>query len=383
MLSLLEKDQEKKKQYLEKARSEVIAWDSFLSEMKDERMGKALFKEDLLSKIFGALIHEAQDKASDRQIALQLYKDAKTIFFRNYNLYPSYNEVYMEFRNNFSLLPNMNQEEIEGKYVLKTAHSKAIEEFLNYKIQVLSRNTKDSISGNISFMVMDGLIAAKEARKFEIPMAWGAHQSMAFSMGMGSYITYELPMISEIEKLSPSWLEAIGPDGSVLYKAPLNVIAPLSELAEQAINEHAASIAAKTAARVASKHIAAIVSSAVTYETARSRNDGLMMLLASAGHAAAVASINQSERADTRFWSTLPSSIRLGHFSIPKGTYRFRAIFLSEVEGHYRMMELGQHEVSNEIQNLVLNNQATHNTVQEVAIKRTEVNREISSQKEN
>jgi hypothetical protein len=74
-----------------------------------------------------------------------------------------------------------------------------------------------------------------------------------------------------------------------------------------------------------------------------------MMLLASAGHASAVASINASEKADVRFWSTLPSSIRMGNITLPKGQYQFRAIFGDQ------SIDLGTHEVSPESTSFVMN----------------------------
>jgi hypothetical protein len=176
------------------------------------------------------------------------------------------------------------------------------------------------------------------------------HASSAVAMGMGSKISFELPMIGTVEKPKLARLQAIDSTGKVVKESPLSVISPISELAAQAINEHSASIAARTAARVAAKHIAALAASAATYEAARhQKNGGLVMLAATLGHAAAVAAINKSERADVRFWSILPSSIRMGNLSLPKGKYRFRAVFEDQV------IELGLHEVTERSMRFVMN----------------------------
>ncbi|MFL5783816.1 MAG: hypothetical protein ACJ76H_04340, partial [Bacteriovoracaceae bacterium] len=77
LVAMAEPELMKRRELLSLARAEVVGWDSFLTEIKNERMGKALFKDDLLAKTFGALIHESQGNHQDDQIALQLYKDAQ------------------------------------------------------------------------------------------------------------------------------------------------------------------------------------------------------------------------------------------------------------------------------------------------------------------
>lgn len=356
MSSLKQTDPALRKQLLESARAEIVAWDSFLTEIKNERLGKALFKEDLLAKVFGGLIHEAQGSQNDNQIALQLYKDAQFVLFKNYNLYPTYNESYENFRQNFSLFPKMSQKEVAGKYVLATQHNKALSDFLNYKIKYLSNKSKQKkTDGSISFLVQEGLIAEKVPQKYEFPMYWGAHASMAITMGMSGRISFELPSIQGIQKSEVARLQALSKEGVVLHEAPLSIVSPVSELAQQAINEHSGSIAGKTAARVATKHLTALVASVATYESGRRNNNSMIMLLATAGHAASVAAINQSEKADVRFWSTLPASIRMGHITLPAGAYKFRAVFGEPTATEYRVIELGEHQVAPKEEKFVLN----------------------------
>lgn len=375
MISSQENDPSKRRESLESARAHIVAWDSFLTEMKNDRAGKALFKEDLLAKTFGALVHESQGNSKDDQIALQLYKDASDVFFRNYNLFPSFNSAYNEFRNHFSEFPNLEAQKVEKLYVLRTDHTLAFEDFLKMKILKLAKKirpqefqqlvgkykiSKDMLKSfsepSISFLMQDGLIVEKTPQRYDIPMAWGAHSAMAFSMGMGGSISFELPAIRGVPKLEVSRLEAVDIHGKVISRAPLSIIAPLCELAEQAINEHSAAIATKTASRVIGKHLAALAASAAAYESGRRSNNSMTMTLATLGHAAAVVSINESEKADVRYWSTLPSNIRMGTLILPKGEYKFRAVFGAEGATDYRTIELGTHKVSDQELKFVMNN---------------------------
>ncbi|MGZ3806829.1 MAG: hypothetical protein ACXVCE_01985, partial [Bacteriovorax sp.] len=59
--AILNYQKTKKRDDLFRARAEVLAWDSFLSSIKEDRLGKSVYKNDLLLKIYGAKIHEMVD----------------------------------------------------------------------------------------------------------------------------------------------------------------------------------------------------------------------------------------------------------------------------------------------------------------------------------
>lgn len=342
MQGIKEVDPTKRKTHLLRARAEIVDWDSFLTEMKHDRMGKTVFKEDLLAKVFGGLVHESQGTHNDNQIALQLYKDAKTLFFRNYNLYPSFNASFESFRKNFDVLHTLKTQEIEKNYVQITPHSQDFTAFLDHKIKELETRMKKGKKTNestISFLVQDGLIAEKAPNVHEIPIAYGMHHGAAMSFGLGQHVTFELPTVVGVEKLEVAKIQAVNEQGLLVKEVHLPVVAPLGELAKQAIDEHSTAIAAKTATRVVAKHIAALVASSAAMQSARRNNNSMGTLLAMAGHAAAVAAINHSEKADVRYWSTLPSSIRMGQMSLPAGTYKFQAVYDSGTS--VRVVDLG------------------------------------------
>lgn len=361
---------------LVKARSEILAWDTFLTDMKNERAGKAIFKEDLLAKTFGAVVHEAQGNNKDDQVALQLYKDAITVFFKFYNMFPSYNTFYANFRKDYELLPKMSKADIEKNYVLETEHTKSFREFLTLKILQLTQKIRPSDfkaqvaqlkpseailkmlknkGGNITFLIQDGLIVEKIPKKYEFPLPMGGAAGLAYAFNANK-ISFELPTVETPPSLEVARLQALDKTGAVVAESPLSVVSPVGELAEQAINEHSTSIAVKTGTRVAAKHIAAIAASQAAYNAARSRNDSMAMLVVTAAHAMTIAGINESEKADTRFWSTLPSNIRLGHLPLPEGTYHFRAVYSKEGLADYRIVDLGDQTVTKSSLKFVMEN---------------------------
>lgn len=360
-----------------KARSEILAWDTFLTEMKNDRAGKALFKEDLLAKTFGAVVHEAQGNNKDDQVALQLYKDANTVFFKFYNMFPSYNAHYEQFRKDYENFPKLSKAEIEKTYVLETEHTKSFKEFLTLKILQLTRkirpsdykaqlallkpseavlNMLKSKGGNITFLIQDGLIVEKVAKKYEFPLNLGTNVGLAYMFGSGNKISYELPTVEVPPRLELAKLQALDKAGNVIAESPLSVVSPVAELAEQAINEHSTSIAVKTGTRLAAKHIAAMIATQAVYKSAQSRNDSMGMLLATAAHAVTIAGINASEKADTRQWSTLPSNIRMGHLPLPEGTYHFKAVYSTQGLPDFRTVDLGEQTVTKSSLKFVMEN---------------------------
>jgi hypothetical protein len=366
MQANLEIDSGKRNESLFKAIAEIKAWDSFLTEMKQERLGQVIFKDDLLSKTFGALVHEAIGTRNGDQIALQLYKDAFDVYFKNYNLFPTYNFSFQAFRENFENFPNMPISDIEQNYVRETSHSLALKDFLTGKILLLTKNVNpnhlkkeieklnpsekiikslNTKGGNVSFLIQDGLIIEKKARLYEFPIILPGHTGIAYSM-LGNKITFELPYVEAPSYTESGVLQALDTNGNIVSETQLSIVAPLADLAAQAINEHSSSIATKTGARVAAKHIAAAMAAQAAYESSKDRNPTFALMALTIGHGAAIAAINESEKADIRFWSTLPSTIRMGNLTLRPGNYRFRAILGSEGSSEFRVMDLGEKNIS-------------------------------------
>lgn len=370
-----EQDAVKKGTYLRQARAEILAWDAFLSEIKKERLGKALFKEDLLAKTFGALVHESQKTKNDDQIALQLYKDANDVFFKYYNLFPTFNSSYQVFKDNFSNFHKISEKEVAGKYVMATPHSEEFKNFLTQKILMLTKkirpqelkeqitklkpsqeilNRLNTPGGQVTFLLQEGLIVGKGTQRYEFPVNWGNNRQMAGILALGSVITFELPYIGTVPKPGSAKVQALDQNGLIIAEAPLSVIAPLGELAKQAINEHTTAIATKTGIRLAAKHVAALAVTYAAYQSNRKNNPEFAGAIAGLTHAAAVALINESEKADTRFWSTLPANIRMSELTLKNGTYRFRAVYGQEGAGDYRIVDLGEKTIENKSLNFVM-----------------------------
>lgn len=321
-------DQKEKHFHLVAARSVLLEWNSLLESYKAISGGVATYKDDLLAKVFGGFIHEQIGSVEDRGIALNLYKAAKTLLFRNYNLFSTYNESYKEFEKNFKNFATMSEAEVKTKYVKDTEHAKRLMQYLDERLEALSKNKNE----NVYFLIEDNFIAPKIANKVDIPLpvfvGAAAYEQMAFALRLLSTpvagtpkIYFELPQI-EFKPITDHE-EIIIKDaaGKIVTNTNLAVINPLSELAYFTLEDYKTSNMIRIGARVAAKHTAAIVAAYEIYKSQKKNNDFFAMTLASVSYSIANKGIEASESADLRYWSTLPNAFRMGSLKLDPGMY--------------------------------------------------------------
>jgi hypothetical protein len=415
-----------KRTHLLSARAEVIAWDSFLDSQQISRRGKSVFKNDLLAKTFGAFIHETINTPSELQIALQLYKDAKILLFRNYNSYKTFNNSSKKFKLNFEKLPKWRKDKIKREFISQTPYSEELKTFLNFKIleltkkirpyemkkmirvhnigeKTVNRVQKTPRPTNVAFIIQRGLIPAKVASKQHyslesaltpdnpsktqreiaavgsfVLLAYAANELGLFppahrydpvgaEIGVrftqystqGLAISFELPKIKNNKIKEHLSLEVYNENKELAWKGPLSIVAPLGDIAEEAIAEYSAALYPKLGARLALKHLGAIFASYMTYKH-MSKDGGANYLakLAAVGQYMAVsAAIEASETADTRYWSSLPSNIRMANAYLKKGTYQIKMIISKKDNNNpqKRIIPLGSLTIKDEKKKQIFN----------------------------
>lgn len=310
-----------KRSHLAGARASLLEWDSLLDNYTKMNAGESTYKVDLSSRLFGAFIHEQMGTTSDRAIAIGLYKDAKKILFRNYNLYPAFNSKHKEFASDYKKLPTYNELKVKKDYVKSTKYATELLAFIDTKIKGLKSRKKN----NVTIILQQGYVAEKTAKLIHFPlpissmpqsggMVQFAGEMLATTQGTLPSITFELPQVEQKKTQKDIVLIIKDNEGKVVSTTDAIVINPISDIAFQAMDNKIVSTYSKIGARLAVKHIAAIMAA---YET--SKKSG--RFVASMIYAASNKAIAASEQADLRFWSTLPHTLRMGSFSLAAGEY--------------------------------------------------------------
>lgn len=344
-----------------RARAEVLAWDSFLASIKEDRLGKSIYKNDLLLKIYGAKIHEVIGTREDKQIALQLYKDASDVLFKNYNTYPSFNLHYNEFKKDYEKLASVPVQEVKSKYVLESPFQKNIQEYLSLNIsrltKIFKKNSKEDLKETktpVTLIIEKGIIAEKIADKSFYGLDFLAKEPLvslfvADVLGLlpspntynpgGAFVGiavastalntvgvgFELPKVLNNTPPKKQTLVVLNKDNKEVFTKEIPLINPMGDIAEEAVFEGSAWTYTRVGVRLATKHAAAIAASFATYKAlggSRNGNDNFWAKNAALiQYVAAAKTIEESEKADTRYWSTLPNEIRLIDLDLIPGTY--------------------------------------------------------------
>ena len=304
----------------------------------------------MLAKIFGAFIHEEIGSSAERQIARQLYLDAKKVLFYNYNRYPSFNLKSEDFQKNYSRFAKMQESQIKAKYVAPTEYAKSLTAFIDGRLKDLSSGNKE----NIKIFVREDYIAEKEAEKISFPLPMTsfnlstAATSMSsrrsqgqqnekppmtllefalFAIGVSSVkdaaIDFELPTVET--KITKTKLTAVifNKKGEEVMQKEIYLVNPLSEIAKGTFEDSKAATYTRIGTRVALKHVAAIIAAYAIY---KNQPNALGQTLAFGSYYAASRGISSTEEADLRFWSTLPSNIRMSSLSLPVGEYSWHIL---------------------------------------------------------
>lgn len=367
-------------QYLQKAKSLVVALDSFLKTLKKELLGEDIFKDDLSAKIIGAYVHLQIDTAQDRQTALLLYREAWDLLFKNYNLYKTYNFKATEFRQNFDKLPTLEIAEIENSVVSRTNQQHDLRQFLLEKIVRLTRKQRpaeikqlarklgvgeDVVKGvsddqrpNVVLFIQSGLIPEKQSKRYDIGLEGAMNEtdnngakSLIAQVGMpllahfaadvlGLYpqnpslpgmigsvygsravvsiatIGFELPkMIAPYREDQYQVRGNFQGQGEKVF--PIPNILPLGDMAEEAVEENSVGLYTRTGLRVAGKHIGAIVAA---YSAFKAAGETITAKWAAvAAYALATRGIAETEKADVRYWSSLPWDYRWQELALSEG----------------------------------------------------------------
>lgn len=341
-----------------RARAEVLAWDSFLNTVKEDRLGRSVYKNDLLLKIYGAKIHEMVGTREDKQIALQLYKDANDVLFKNYNTYPAFNSNYKEFKKDFEKLASMKEAEVKKKYIAETDFQKSIQEYLAQNIARLGKPGNGNkklidIKTPVTLIIEKGMIAEKVADKSFYSLDFLAKEPVvalfvADVLGLlpapntynpgGAFmgiavastalktvgVGFELPKILNNQPIKKQTLVILDKDKKEILSKQIPLVNPMGDIAEEAVFEGSSWTYGRVGFRLATKHATAIAASFATYKAfggGKKENDFLAKNAALIQYIGAAKVIEESEKADTRYWSTLPNEIRLIDLDLVPGDY--------------------------------------------------------------
>ena len=292
--------------HLTYARSSIVEWDTFMKTLQKEKQGVDTYKNDMLLKIWGSFIHYEYGSLTDKQIAIQLYKDAKDVLLKNYNMYSVFNKKDKKFNDDYKKLENKTLQQLYKDYIEETQYSNEIKEFIERN----KKNTEKDKFDNLVIILKDANISEKIAVPIQVPTP--------------KYGDIKIEIPSFIEKeISHSFTAKLFKNNEEYASTKLTLIEPLSNIAKKTFEDKKASIIASTTARVLAKYAIAVAPLAVKTENSSAQ------FAASVASALMFLEIERSSKADIRYWSTLFSELYMGGMRVGEGKYKLK-VYLND-----------------------------------------------------
>lgn len=375
--SLSNKD---KVDFLGKARAELLDWNAYLQQVRNDNRGKPFYKDDLLNKVFAAYVHREVGSSRDNNIASVLYNDAEDVLVKAYSAYPTFNSQYQDFVENYPRFSRLGVNTVRTQFMQTTPffdQTMALIREGEKNLQTPSRNT-------IQYIVEFGMIPKRTEKRYVIGLSTimnevkdpalrrsleelSAHlilqlapefgltvvgaavvggavgsrdgQPQYLSQAVDSVLGFEfyLPHIEPSPTNTSIQLKFVSKKDGSETTIPVGILSPLNDIAELNVERRAAAVATKTGIRVGLKYLAALVPAIYTYQ----RIDGgkfLKILAASTVWAAGKKIVDSSEQADIRAWNLLPKWIGSVEASLSPGEYN--VIALAQTSGQSKEIPL-------------------------------------------
>lgn len=394
-----------KSKYIYQARASLLAWDSFFQDIRRRSGLETLYRDSLIGKVLAASVHELIGKKADRNISLQLYKDALEILQTQGLTYKNFNSTSVEY-----ITAVKDNKKIEKGSVNKTRNYKSLEDYLHFKILSLTKSLRsydyanqikflkpsDNVKfelkkkTNVDIFLEEGIINPIEAKMYsytlksaidsienrntrELIAGIGLPVLSYFAMGplglgiransgttafygshnLGSAVTqeagieFEMPAAKEPKIVEVEKIEFFDEAGLKLVTSnEFTLYGALNDIEFLQANERASNSYKKVGTKIAIKHIIAIIAAFQTYDQIKKSSGDLFAKPAAfTQYILSAKAIAATEKADVRHWTTLPALLRTSSNTLPPGKYTVK---LNKSTGakSSALIELGKIEVT-------------------------------------
>lgn len=398
---------------LDRVRSTLIAWDSFFQEMSRQTGYKTFLKHDLLAKNMAAQLHQSLGTRRDLEIALQLYRDAFKILNTFAATQKIFNESYQDYNKKLKShfdgeikKPSLAEQKLTKEFY-------ELKDYITFKILSLTKRVRrskyqswlrklaptDKVKNklkrgqqNVSFIISNGLISKLKGKTFSYNLrsaidnmedsntkavirGIGVPVLTYFALGplglgtvsrhgnvtvygrhnVGEKLTEEVGIEFELPYAEPSQSDryyklAFYQGDKEVSSVELSTLSSLSDYAFISSQEVISNSFMKRAIRVGAKYAAAIVAAYSTYKSIKDQNGELFAKPAAmAQFLLSQKAIKESEKADVRYWSSLPSEYLATDVRLKNGKYQvFFVEYSKEKAQQLRRVQISKLEIKSQ-----------------------------------
>ncbi len=360
--------------FLQQSRSELLAWNSFLQDVRQRNRGEPYYKDDLVNKALAAHVHRVVGSINDLNTAKILRQDLEKLLVRAYAAYPSFNDRHESYVKEYRKFEEIGESAVKSDFIAPTSQ--------------MTRTSKSigEPPGNVTVVVEAGEVPERKEKSYVIGLSTlfsqikdpalrrsveeiGAHLllemapkfGLAFvaasvvgastaspgtthlSQAVDSAIGFEFKLpIVESSPVAEQWDLRFRGEG-VEATAPVALLNPMGDIARLNVSRRADSVALKTGVRVGMKYLAAFVPAVATYHRMKDSPDFIRWAAAMGVWMAGKKIVDASEKADIRSWNTIPNWIGVAEANLRPGKYQVELLTGGSAEslGEVSVMKSG------------------------------------------
>jgi hypothetical protein len=340
--------------YRQKARSELMAWDSFLQNLRQTYPEGNYYKEDLWARLLASYVHGISSDGNERRTADLLTDDARKVFEKEFGKYPSSKTDGSQVK---ALIERMKKRSeaksntdslfvfeagIMPKYKIKRFHLGLSTIVQNIQdpalrgvmervgLQVLLSEAPEfgliAVGGAVAGAVSGG--THDDDDEFEGPPHYfsdAVDRSLGFEI---RFPTMVFPPADTQVKLS------LVTPGRTSADYALPIVSPLQEIVATEIKTREGKEMFAKALKIGGEYIAVLVPAIVSYKQASRENNLFKKLAILAGYYIAKKAIDAANSPDLRSWDTLPQVIAANLINTPAGDYDAKVTIENQF-GHF------------------------------------------------
>ena len=325
--------------FKQKARSELLAWDSFLENLKRTYPDQPFYKEDMWARLLASYVQGISSDNNERRTAELLTNNAQEIFDKEFSRYPSaktnaqaINDLTLRLRKRAQSKENSDslfvlEAGVMPGYKIKRFHLGLSTIFQNIQNPQLRRNMEMiglqvllSYAPEFGLIAVGGAVAGSvggngEDDEYEGPPRYfsdAVDRSFGFEV---SFPTMLFPPSDTRVKLS------LSAPGKAPTEYALPIVSPLQEMiATEMKNREQGEMFAK-ALTIGAEYAAVLVPAVIAYRQASKKGGVFQKIAILAGYFIAKKAIDSANNPDLRSWSTLPQLIAADLVNATPGTY--------------------------------------------------------------
>ena len=328
-----------------KARSELRAWDSFLTDLKRTYPTQNFYKEDLWARMLASFVHADSSDRNEKRTGELLTADAQKVFDHEFSRFPSAKENQSGIEAEIQKLKKHAQSDsqkdnlvvieagVMAKYKIKRFHLGLSTIFSQIKDPNLRRQMEQiGMQVLLTFAPEFGLVTlsagvvgaieggGKDDDEFDGPPQFftdAVDRSIGFEV---RFPTLQFPPADTQVHL------ILNQNGVALPEYRLPVVSPVQEIVATELKNREGSEMFQRGVKIGLEYLAILIPAIKTYQSASRNNNLLQKIAVLAGYHIAKKAIDAANSPDLRSWDYLPVLVAADLITVKPGDYSGKVV---------------------------------------------------------